>query len=163
MCLDSLPNSRRNQSGFLMPLALFIVVIMGLIALVLMRTTQQTGVAATQEAVSVQAFYAAESGAQQGMQVLFYASGITRQTVDSRCGTNTFNYSVNGLKNCSAVVTCTCRYRDNTACNSGTAANYQASTSVPESYYTLVSAATCGSGPLRATRTIQVGSFLNQE
>jgi MSHA biogenesis protein MshP len=162
MCPNHLFTAHR-QSGFLLPLALFIVVVMGLLALSLTRTTQQVGVSAVQEAISVQAFYAAESGAQQAMQAMFYQNDLRRQSVDARCITRTFNYTVDGLKNCTAVVSCTCRYRDASLCSSGTNNNYLTNSAVPESYYTLASVATCGTAPLTATRTIQVGTFLNQE
>lgn len=155
----------RRQQGFLLPLALFIVVVMGLLALVLMRSTQQTGMGAVQETISVAAFYAAESGAQQGMQTLFYDNDLKRQSVDGRCAAMnaTYTYTANGLNNCSAVVACTCTYNNATACSSGTAANYAAATSVPESYYTIVSTGSCGVLPIKSSRTIQAGSFLKQE
>jgi MSHA biogenesis protein MshP len=166
MYLDYLHGkSRRQQQGFLLPLALFLVVVMGLLALVLMRSTQQTGMGAVQETVSVAAFYAAESGAQQGMQTLFYNNDLKRQSVDGRCAAMnaTFTYTANGINNCSAVVTCTCVYSSGAACASGTAANYAATTTVSESYYTVVSTGSCGVLPLKSTRTIQAGSFLKQE
>lgn len=163
----------KNQQGFLMPLAIFIVVVMGTFALVIARNTIQTGTSATQEAISTQAFYAAESGAQQGMQVLFYptASGATiaRQQVDGRCvGMNTtYNLNVPGLKSCSVVVTCSCQYQDETTCAPTAVSNYTSTSPAINlkltSFYKVSSAATCGSGNLRAVRTIEAGSFLKQE
>jgi MSHA biogenesis protein MshP len=80
------PNSlQQKQQGFLLPLALFIVVVMGLFALVLSRNTIQTGTSTVQEMVSTQAFYVAESGAQLGMQNLFFPDPSVRQQVDQRC------------------------------------------------------------------------------
>ena len=166
MCLDFLHGKQlRRQQGFLLPLALFIVVVMGLLALVLMRSTQQTGMGAVQETISVAAFYAAESGAQQGMQALFYNNDLKRQSVDGRCAalSTTYPFTANGLKNCSALVSCSCSYNNGSACASGTAANYAASTAVPESYYTIASTGSCGVLPIKSTRTIQAGSFLKQE
>jgi hypothetical protein len=114
--------SKKKQQGFLLPLAVFIVVVMGLFALVLSRNTIQTNTSSVQEAVSVQAFYAAESGAQRGMQHLFYLAAPTtlvRQQVDQRCiniATNTplviaFKSPANpglpdvpGLNNCSIAL-----------------------------------------------------------
>lgn len=155
------------QKGFLVPLALFIVVVMGLFALVLARNTIQTSHSAVLESISVQAFYAAESGSQRGMQVLFYPDASSRQQVDARCAAlnTTYSFSVTGLKNCSAVVSCTCLYQDNTACNATTVANYSTSAAVNKlkSFYELVSVATCGNGNLSAVRTIEAGSFLEQE
>jgi MSHA biogenesis protein MshP len=161
--------TRKTQHGFLLPLAIFIVVVMGVFALVLSRNTIQAGTSSVQEAVSTQAFYAAESGAQRGMQVLFLdkTQALTRQAVDGRCAAlnTTYTYTVAGLNNCSAVVTCNCQFRDETNCAPITSANYTtAATSTRlSSFYKIASVATCGSGTLRAVRTIEAGSFLKQE
>lgn len=152
-----------------MPLAIFIIVVMGIFALVISRNTVQTSISTALEVVSTQAFYAAESGAQRGMKTLFFPDASSRQQVDARCvGMNvTHTFNVDGLKNCSAVVTCSCKFGDNngTSCAPITAANYTSSANpnLTTSYYTITSAATCGAGTLRAIRTIDAGSFLNQE
>jgi MSHA biogenesis protein MshP len=169
LCIPKQKVFQKKQQGFLLPLAIFIVVAMAALALVLTRNIIQTNFSATQEMISAQAFYAAESGAQRGMQTLFYPDASSRQAADSRCvALNTpftYAFTVTGLKNCSAIVTCGCLYQDNTACAPGTASNY--STSAPanklNSFYKIASVATCGSGNLRAVRTIEAGSFLRQE
>ena len=159
----------KQQQGFLLPLAIFIVVVMGVFALVLSRNTIQVSTSAVQEAISTQAFYAAESGAQRGMQVLFFdtTQALTRQAVDGRCVAlnTTYTFTVSGLNNCSAVVTCTCQFQDETHCAPITPANYTAAAASNKlsSFYRITSAATCGSGNLRAERTIDAGSFLKQE
>jgi MSHA biogenesis protein MshP len=160
--------SMKKQRGFLIPLSLFIVVVMGILALVISRTATQTNQSFTQELMGVQAFYAAESGAQRGMQALFFPDATTRQGVDGRCQGLNQNYSfssVNGLQLCNAQVTCVCNYRNGSACASANGANYQptSSSGVIASYYTITSVGTCGSGPLSAERTISVGSFMDQE
>ena len=161
------PNSIKKQQGFLLPLAIFIVVVMGVFALAISRNTIQTSTSTTLEAVSTQTFYAAESGAQRGMQTLFFPDATVRQQVDTRCvGLNTTHtFTVAGLRNCSAVVTCTCTFQDGSSCSPITATNYTAAATVNRltSFYSIRSVATCGSGNLRATRTIEAGSFLKQE
>lgn len=171
------PNSfKQKQQGFLLPLAIFIVVVMGLFALVLSRNTIQAGTSAVQEVISTQAFYAAETGAQLGMQNLFFPDASSRQQVDQRCvGATTIfpiirTYTagtatdVPGLNGCTVTVNCACLYQDNNTCAPATAANYAGTGSTPlSSFYRITSAATCGSGNLSATRTIEVGSFLEQE
>lgn len=160
------PNPKK-QRGFLLPLAIFIVVVMGSFALVLSRNTIQSGGAAVQEITSVQAFYAAESGAQKGMQTLFFPGAIQRQVVDDQCAkpATTTTYTATGLNNCTALVSCSCVYADGTACSSATSANYlsTAATALQTSFYTITSVGTCGSGNFRAVRTIETGSFLKQE
>jgi len=167
---------KQNQQGFLLPLAVFIVVVMGLFALVLSRNTIQTNTSVTQEAVSTQAFYAADSGAQFGMQNLFFPDAGVRQQIDQRCTvlaatplTRTFNLNsannVPGLNGCTYVVTCACLYQNNSACDPTLAANYSTTnSSAPStSFYRITSVATCGAATLRSVRTIEVGSFMRQE
>ncbi len=159
--------AKSKQQGFLIPLTIFIVVVMGMFALVLSRNTIQTSNATTLEMVTVQSFYAAESGAYRAMNTLFFPSAGSRNGVDTRCAainiTHTFN--VNGLKNCTALVTCTCVYADNTACSAGTAGNY--SVAAPEvklsSFYKVRSVGTCGSTILRSVRTVETSAMMRQE
>lgn len=157
----------KKQQGFLMPLAIFIIVVMGTFALVISRSSIQTSTATTQEAISTQTFYAAESGAQRGMQVLFFTDASVRQQVDTRCTSlnATYTDTVSGLKNCSTVVTCSCLFQDGTSCSPITASNYTstAASNRLTSFYKISSEATCGVGNLRAVRTIEAGSFLKQE
>jgi len=139
----------RKQQGFLIPLALFILVVMGALALTISRTSTQTQASAIQEFTSVQAFYAAESGAQRGMQRLFLNANIKRPDVDGRCtGWNqTFNFTADGLKACNAQVNCT----------------FVVDGANTRSFYTITSLGSCGADQYRAERTIQVGSFMEQE
>lgn len=157
----------RHQQGFLLPLALFILIVMGGFALAISRASSQTQTASIQEFMNVQAFYAAESGAQRGMQALFL-NNTARLSIDNACGNMAINQSftgVNGLNVCSAQVSCTCRYRNDTACSPATAANYSstASDAVLKSFYTITSVGTCGPQQYRSVRTVQVGAFMDQE
>lgn len=159
--------TNRQQQGFLLPLALFILVVMGGFALAISRTGSQSQTASIQEFMNVQSFYAAESGAQRGMQALFL-NNTTRQSIDTACGNMAINQSfagVDGLKVCSAQVSCTCRYRNDTACSPATAVNYSstATDAVLKSFYTITSVGTCGSQQYRSIRTVQVGAFMDQE
>lgn len=139
--------SAQKQRGFLMPLAIFIVVVMSLFAAALWRTTVQTSLSGAQEMVTVQAFYAAESGAQNGMQALFFPDANNRNAVDTRCtalSLNTVFTGVAGLNSCSAQVSC-----------AGSSAG-------ATSFYTITSIGRCGSGLMSAVRTVKVGSFVDE-
>ena len=141
--------SEATQRGFLMPLAIFLLVVMGLFAITIARTTGQTAVATTQEAISVASFYAAESAAQFAMNQLFYDTGavISRATVDANCvvvNGGTLNFSPNGLNGCSALMSCT---RDVDAANT-------------TSYYRIQSQATCGAGAVSAQRIVEVSAYM---
>lgn len=133
----------RQQRGFLLPVAVFILVAMSLFALALSRNVSRTGLAVVQEVISTQAFNAAESGAQRGMGELF-AGGDDAALADAACTAMNRNdtFNTTGLNNCSAAVTC--------ALTSTTAA----------SLYALTSVGQCGSGQTAATRTIRVDAYL---
>lgn len=159
--------TNRQQQGFLLPLALFILVVMGGFALAISRTGSQSQTASIQEFMNVQSFYAAESGAQRGMQTLFL-NNTARQTIDNLCNNMnvTHNFAAaDGLKVCTAQVACSCRYRNDTACMPTVAANYSATAtdSVLKSFYTITSVGTCGPQQYRSVRTVQVGAFMDQE
>ena len=146
--LSSLPS---KQTGFLLPMAIFIIVIMGALALSITRFTGQSAVAVTQEMISAQTFYAAESGAQFAMNQLFYvASGgspITRAAADGNClsvDSSTLNFSGTGLNSCSASLSCSI--------------SVDAGNMI--SFYRLVSSASCGTSPINAQRSIEVSAVI---
>lgn len=158
----------QQQRGFLLPLALFILVVMGALALTISRTSIQTQTSSIQEFTNVQAFYAAESGAQRGMQALFL-DNTKRQDTDEDCAGMAINNNfagVSGLQMCTTTVICACRYQDGSACAHGTATNYESSSpvGVTKSFYTIRSVGTCGpADQYRAVRTIEVGAYREQE
>lgn len=137
-----------HQQGFLLPLALFILVVMGVLAITISRTSIQTQESSVYEYSNLQAFYAAESGAQRGMNHLFFDAtvALTRAGVDTRCTgwTQTYTFTSDGLRACVANVGCT-RTTD--------AANLR-------SFYTVTSRGACGTDAYRAERTIQVSAFM---
>lgn len=91
-----------------MPLALFILVGLGALAIAISRLGAGQFSSAVQETLSVQAFYAAESASQVAMhRVLFNTT--TKIDADLKCSTvngNTLNFSVTGLNECSARIMC---------------------------------------------------------
>ena len=151
-----------------MPLAAFIVVTMGLMALTLSRNTAQTSIATTQEGISLQAFYAAESGAQWGANQLFYnvSAELERIVVDDACikmtgGSNPgdITFTVAGLNGCEAEVRCACSFSDGTGCTATAGADYDGSGRY-QSFYTITSRASCGSGEVDSIRAIVISGFL---
>jgi MSHA biogenesis protein MshP len=156
-----------SQRGFLLPLALFIIVVMGVLALTISRTATQSQTAVVQEFISLQSFYAAESGAQRGMKALFFdVNG--RQAADAAClamNSNPDYSGIDGLSACTVAVNCTCRYQNGSDCTPANATNYSplAPADVLKSFYTVTSVGTCGEREYRAERSIQAGAFLEQE
>lgn len=150
------PNSQRigrlglrKQRGFLMPLAVFIIVVMGGLAIVMARNISQSTTSTVQAAVAIQAFYAADSGAQWGMNQLFYDTGaaLIRTQVDSQCtnlnGQN-LTFSASGLSNCDTQL----------SCSSAT------DPSNVTSYYLISSAADCGDAVIGSQRTVEVSAMM---
>lgn len=128
----------RKQRGFLLPVALFIIVVMGFASLALWRTTAQTSTASVQELLSTQAFYAAESGLQSGLSELLYPDASNREQVDNRCadlGQSSDFAGVDGLNLCSVEVDCEL---------------------TEPGFYQLEAVGECGSGPTQAQRTLEV-------
>ena len=164
MCPEKNHTNLNRQRGFLMPVALFIIVIMGVYVLVLWRTTSQSNIGAVQEVISVQAFYAAESGAQHGMAELFFPEVSRRQT-DLACENmnNTLPFSVTGLDNCLATVTCTCVYENASGCTPNNTANYGPAAPVAHSFYTLTSTGSCTVGNINAQRTLEVQAAMKEQ
>ncbi len=154
-CVGGLPRrfaSRNNgsfvsQRGFLMPLALFIILTMGGMALTVARYTGQSATATVQEEITVRAFYAAESGAQYAMNRVLYddSSPITQGNAQTNCDglATSLNFGVAGLQTCSAALSCSYTV------TSGT------------SYFSISSVGACGTGALSARRTVQVSSFMD--
>ena len=151
MSLDRLQRQSKpsGQMGFLMPLAIFIIVTMAGFALAMARTTSQTNSSAIQAMIAIQAFYAADAGAQWGMNQLFYnvSGAITRTSADASClslaGQTRF-FDVDGLRNCRADLQCT----------------VSADPTNTISYYQIISDAECGSEPIISQRSIELSAFM---
>lgn len=155
--------TQKRQAGFLIPLAAFLVVAMSILAATIVRTSSQATIASAQELISTQTFYAAESGAQAAMSRLFVANS-NRTSVDNICAgiNNTIDFeaqAVPGLGNCSAAVTCDCRYQNNSACDASVADNYNGVNGLFYSFYTVTSVGRCGSASVTSNRTVQVSAF----
>jgi MSHA biogenesis protein MshP len=141
-----------KQHGFLMPMAIFIVLVMGGMALTISRYTSQASVATIQEVMNVQAFYAAESGAQYGMNQLFYDTlqAMTQAQALANCDAldspnppDVITFTGSGLDGCTASVSC--------SSNDVSGVNY----------FTITSVGVCGAAtPFSAQRTIEVDSFI---
>lgn len=140
------PINYSGQCGFLVPLAAIIVVGLGVLAIAISRLSGQAATATTQEGLAVQAYYAADSGAQYAMNQVFF-SATDKTAADANCAAlvgSSLNYSAPGLTLCSSDITCS------TSTVAGSTA----------SYYVITSAATCGSGDSFAERTIAVSAYM---
>ena len=152
MCLDHRTmKSTKRQAGFSMPVVVFIVVIMALLATAIVELVSRSAFSATQEELSNRAFYAAESGASWAMSRLFYVPAPGAQagqgSANTACaaltGTNLSFTSAAGLVSCSASVTCS------------------ANASGTTGFYTISSVGSCGTAPVNAVRQVEVGARID--
>ncbi len=150
MYLNARPNT---QNGFLLPLVMFVLIALGAMALTVARFSGQASLASAQEGISLQAFYAAESGGQYAMNQIYYvASGgtpITASAATTNCVSiqgDVVNYAGPGLANCSATLSC--------------ASNVDVGSAT--TFFVISSNGNCGSGSVSASRTIQVSSFIRE-
>lgn len=135
----------RSQRGFLLPVAMVLIVGIGVMAIAINRIASQSSQSSVAEGLSVQAFYAAESGAQLAMSRLLFNVN-SRALVDANCAAldgTSLNFTASGLQACSTTLSCSI---------SNVAGN-------PQNFYTLVSDASCGSGDLAAERSVEVKTF----
>jgi MSHA biogenesis protein MshP len=138
-----------SQRGFLLPVAVFILVVMSVAAIALWRSSIQSSNSTVQELISTQALYAAESGAQAGVGQIF--TGADRDAVNAQCDALnlTLNYSVLGLRQCSARVSCSFILSPPSPNDTG-------------SVYVIDSVGTCGTS-ITAERTVRVDAYLGEE
>lgn len=134
--------SRALQAGFLIPTALFIVVALGALAIAIARMAGSANSMALREALSAQAFFAAESATQLGLYNL-YNGATTRAQTTANCtsldvASQAFN--VAGLKACSVTFDC--------------ATTTDASNT--RSFYLITATASCGSADLATSRVLTV-------
>ncbi len=153
MFLNIQSSQRSQQRGLLLPVVMFILIVMGALALVVSRFSAQSALSGAQEGISLQAFYAAESGGQYALNQIYYvASGgtpISRAAAVGNCASvdgDVVNFNGAGLANCRVVIDCT----SNTDTPSAT------------TFFTISSRGICGSGAESADRTIEISSFISE-
>ena len=147
MCPDtrSLKHVSKQQAGFGLPVAIFVLVIMALLAAAIVQLSSRNNLSSAQEVFSTRAFYAAESGASWAMSQLFFNStGSADKTFsDAACSGpvngQSLTFSNEGLNGCRASLSCS------------------AETIATTGYYRIVSTGTCGTGDVQATRVVEVG------
>ena len=127
-------NNILRQKGFSLPVAIFIIIIMALLAAAAVNILNKGLAGVSQEVLSTRAFYSAESGAQHVLSALFPLNGGA-----ANCAANSsLTFNTTGLNNCQASMSCT------------------STTIGSETFYTISSTGTCSTGDTTAVRQIQV-------
>jgi MSHA biogenesis protein MshP len=129
-------SSRNNQQGFSVVMAVFIIVVLGMLAAAMIKFLAAGSESVAREIISARALMAADSGAQRTLNAIFPPGGVTDT---SACGLN--NYTFNGLEGCSNVaVAVTCNFVTVDAVN----------------YFTIRSEGRCGPLSDQAVRVVEV-------
>ena len=133
-----------QQAGFSMPVVVFVLVVMALLAVAITQLGSRSNIAVAREELATRALFAAESGAQwAASRLLFNALGEADKTFsDTACiaaNGQLLNFTEDGLKSCSATISC----KDNSLGSKG--------------FYTLSIEGQCGVGQAIGQRVIEVG------
>lgn len=135
MCLkmrvqEKLP---KRQRGIGLPATIFLIVIVSMIVVAMSELNENSALGFGQELNAMKAFYAAESGAQIGLNRVIHGNEACNNSLaDIDFG------ATEGLSTCTVTL----------ACSSLTVAG--------ENYLTLISTASCGAGFEQAVRAIEV-------
>ncbi|MGH1440450.1 MAG: hypothetical protein ACRBBR_10090 [Cellvibrionaceae bacterium] len=149
--------SIKKHFGFLLPLALFLILAASGIALILLQQVTKPSVNLTISSLATNSAYAAETAAGLASNQLFLPITDRRQ-MDNRCENINIPsvLNVDGLDQCRLVVTCECRYENNSACDTSELGNYDSSLGIENSFYRIQSEASCGSGFAQGYRRIEL-------
>lgn len=92
--------SFKQQTGAGLPVAVFVITVLALLVIGMAQLQESSANSVSFQVQSQRAFLAAESGAQLGV-------GRALQPISGpQCFSGTFSFTVGGLKECSAIVSC---------------------------------------------------------
>lgn len=91
----------KDQQGVGLPLALFVVVIMGLLAAQASQISERSSVTSVHAVSSARAFYAAEAGAHQAV-----TEALSISPCQCPYSSQSYVFNVEGLMGCEASVSC---------------------------------------------------------
>ncbi|MFT6387826.1 MAG: hypothetical protein ACJAUP_001198 [Cellvibrionaceae bacterium] len=139
----------KNKKGFLLPLALFMIVVSSGVALALLQKVSAPANYLTTSAMAKRSLFASKTGAELAAHQLFFpvSSPVAdRQQMDNRCENLTVGptFNVDRLIQCRLIISCECRYESGAVCDSGNNGNYNGSLGVENSFYRIESEASCG-------------------
>lgn len=142
--------SPKRVAGFMLPVALFLIIAIAALAVGLSRSSSVAPFISLQEVFSQRAFYAAESGANYALSHLLLHPEVNRSAGDAACldlSAVTLSFSSVGLEQCQASISC----------------QIQNGVANDASYYTISSQGSCGSAPLDASRSLSVSAYIPGE
>ena len=98
-----------KQAGIGLPAAIFVITLMAVIAVAVNQLLSQNAQTFEEELNLTRAFYAAESGAGFVMNTVFPPEEYSAYATTAECiaAERDYDFTVDGLNQCSATVTCT--------------------------------------------------------
>ncbi|MFV1982856.1 MAG: pilus assembly PilX N-terminal domain-containing protein [Thiohalomonadales bacterium] len=136
--------SIKQQRGISLLMMVMFVVLISLVSAALVKLTSTANVTIGNEVINTRSFFAAETGAQNAMALLFPLNGTlvtTCSTVNNALNSPAITLTANGLGSCSVSV----------ICNGPSNINGRY-------YYEIESTGQCGSGQSVAVRTIRISA-----
>lgn len=139
-----------RQAGFSIPIAIFVLVVIGMLGAAMVNILNQGQESIAREILSMRAFMAAESGVERGLNEVLVGSGgalCAANNLNDTANFNTlFNWSLSapGMTGCAVSVTCGTEQLD----ADGDGSN--------ENYFAIRAAGECGPTNNRAHRIVQV-------
>ena len=145
MRLNHFEQSYNRQQGYLLPVALVIILMAAGAAIMMTKQLAQISTSFLVNRFSLQTTYAVETGVQLGRHQVFFPVA-NRQQTDNRCQLMSINqtFNISGLDQCRIRVSCTCLYENNNACNTSDINNYNGAAGINHSFYRVESRAQCG-------------------
>ncbi|CAN0504812.1 unnamed protein product, partial [Discosporangium mesarthrocarpum] len=106
--LQRISSTRSLQSGISLPAAIFVITLMAVLAVAINALVSQNAESYEEEINLTRAFYAAESGAGFAMNTIYPPEEYPGYSTTAECaaGPRVYTFSVPGLNNCTASVTC---------------------------------------------------------
>jgi len=138
------PKFYKHQQGISLLMMIFFIVLIAVVSVALVKITATATVSIGNEIISSRSFFAAESGAQNALALLFPLNGTvvtTCSTVTNALNSPSISLTATGLGSCSVSV----------VCNGPAMINGRY-------YYEIESTGQCGSGESVAVRTIRVAA-----
>lgn len=103
-----IPTQASRQAGISLPGAIFVITLLAVLAVAINALVGQSSQTYEEEINLTRAFYAAESGAGFAMNTLYPPEEYPGYSTTAECaaGPRVYSFTVPGLNNCTASVTC---------------------------------------------------------
>lgn len=109
MSLNRIASSYPQQQGSMLVIAIFIIVVISLLAASLSRILSSTADSVANEVYSAKAYYASDSGMEFGIYKVLTSSSLPSSECATFPNSGSFNFAIGsevGLENCQVAISC---------------------------------------------------------